>query len=82
MQLKVPLIAILRGIGADIFGPLMHASSSAGLQAIEVTMNRPGVEEIIASSRDNVPPGKHLGMGTIRNLSEAERGMKPRLCSL
>ncbi len=73
MQLEIPLIGILRGIGADIFSPLMHASFSAGLQAIEVTMNTPGAEEIIANSRDNVPAGKYLGMGTVRNITEAER---------
>jgi 2-dehydro-3-deoxyphosphogluconate aldolase/(4S)-4-hydroxy-2-oxoglutarate aldolase len=73
MQLEVPLIGILRGIGADIFSPLMHASFAAGLQAIEVTMNTPGAEEIIAGSRDNMPVGKYLGMGTVRNITEAER---------
>ncbi len=73
MQLEIPLIGILRGIGADIFSPLMHVSFSAGLQAIEVTMNTPGAEEIIAGSRDNVPAGKYLGMGTVRNITEAER---------
>jgi len=73
MQLEIPLIGILRGIGGDVFGPLMQASFSAGLQAIEVTMNTPGAEEIIAGSRDNVPAGKYLGMGTVRNITEAER---------
>jgi 2-dehydro-3-deoxyphosphogluconate aldolase/(4S)-4-hydroxy-2-oxoglutarate aldolase len=73
MQLEVPVIGILRGIGADVFGPLMQASFSAGLQAIEVTMNTPGAGEIIARNRENVPSGKYLGMGTIRNLAEAEK---------
>ena len=73
MQLEVLLIGILRGIGPDVFGPLMGASFAAGLQAIEVTMNTPGAEEIIAGSRDNVPAGKYLGMGTVRNIAEAER---------
>jgi 2-dehydro-3-deoxyphosphogluconate aldolase/(4S)-4-hydroxy-2-oxoglutarate aldolase len=36
-------------------------------------MNTPGAEEIIAGSRDNVPAGKYLGMGTVRNITEAER---------
>jgi 2-dehydro-3-deoxyphosphogluconate aldolase/(4S)-4-hydroxy-2-oxoglutarate aldolase len=76
MQLDVPVIGILRGIGADVFGPLMQASFAAGLQAIEVTMNTPGAEEIIAGNRDNVPSGKFLGMGTLRNLAEAERAYK------
>ena len=73
MQLEVPVIGILRGIAADEFSPLMQAAFSAGLQAIEVTMNTPGAEEIIALNRGRVPDGKYLGMGTIRNLSEAQR---------
>jgi len=36
-------------------------------------MNTPGAEEIIAGSRDIVPAGKYLGMGTVRNITEAER---------
>ena len=73
MQLEVPVIDILRGIGVDVFGRLMQASFAAGLGAIEVTMNTPDAEEIIASNRENVPSGKYLGMGTVRNLAEAER---------
>jgi len=73
MQLEVPVISILRGIGVDVFGQLMQASFAAGLGAIEVTMNTPDAEEIIARNRENVPSGKYLGMGTVRNLAEAER---------
>jgi len=73
MNLDVPIIGILRGIGADVFGPLMQVSFLVGLQAIEVTMNTPGAEEIVEENRDKVPAGKYLGMGTIRNLAEAER---------
>ncbi|KPJ99822.1 MAG: hypothetical protein AMJ60_03725 [Desulfobacterales bacterium SG8_35] len=73
MQLVVPLIGILRGIGAETFGPLMETSFSAGLQALEVTMNTPGAEEILSIHRERVPAGKYLGMGTIRNLPEARK---------
>ena len=45
MRLEIPLIGILRGIGADIFSPLMHASFSAGLQAIEVPKTRQGLKK-------------------------------------
>ena len=71
MKLEIPVIGILRGIGAEKFSPLMQAAFSAGLQAIEVTMNTPGAEGIIGANRDQVPAGKYLGMGTVRNLSEA-----------
>lgn len=72
-RLDVPIIGILRNIDIDSFGPLMEASFEAGLQAIEVTMNTFGAEKIVAANRNRVPAGKFLGMGTIRNLAEAEK---------
>ena len=73
MQLEVPVIGILRGIGADVFGQLMQAAFAAGLQAIEITMNTFGAEEIMAANRKYVPDGRYLGMGTVRNLAEARK---------
>jgi 2-dehydro-3-deoxyphosphogluconate aldolase/(4S)-4-hydroxy-2-oxoglutarate aldolase len=73
MHLTTPVIGILRGVTLEVFRPLMEASFAAGLQAIEVTMNTPNAEEIVAASLRQVGPEKYLGMGTIRNLSEAER---------
>jgi len=75
MQLDIPVIGILRGISADFFGELMPAAFAAGLQAIEVTLNTDRAEEIIKANRPLVPPGKLLGMGTIRNLDEAKRAV-------
>lgn len=75
MQLDIPVIGILRGVEASFFADLMAASFDSGLQAIEVTMNTAGAEEIIAACRPAVPQGKLLGMGTIRNLQEAERAV-------
>ena len=46
MILNVSVIGILRGIDADFFGEVMQVSFEAGLQAIEVTMNTEGAEEI------------------------------------
>jgi 2-dehydro-3-deoxyphosphogluconate aldolase/(4S)-4-hydroxy-2-oxoglutarate aldolase len=74
MQLEVPIIGILRGISAGFFAPLIQAAYGAGLQAVEITMNTEGAEEIVAANRAKVPPGKYLGMGTIRSVTEAERG--------
>jgi 2-dehydro-3-deoxyphosphogluconate aldolase/(4S)-4-hydroxy-2-oxoglutarate aldolase len=73
MELDVPVIGILRGITAAAFSPLMQAAFSAGLQAIEVTMNTPGAVKIIGANRDRVPAGKYLGMGTVCNISEAHK---------
>jgi 2-dehydro-3-deoxyphosphogluconate aldolase/(4S)-4-hydroxy-2-oxoglutarate aldolase len=76
LKLNVPVTGILRGIGEEGFRLLMGAAFRAGLQAIEVTMNTPGAEGIIAANRDHVPTGKYLGMGTVRNRLEAEKAYK------
>ena len=76
MDLSPPVIGILRGIEAHFFGEVMAASFAAGLQAIEVTMNTPGAERMVARYRSAVPDGRLLGMGTIRNLTEARRALE------
>ena len=75
MDLKVPVIGILRGVEGDFFGEVMQTSFAAGLTAMEVTMNTPDAEKIVAKYRPAVPEGRLLGMGTIRNLEEAKRGV-------
>lgn len=75
MQLRMPVIGILRGIDPDFFRELMVASLAEGLQALEVTMNTPGAEQIITDCRPLVPEGCLLGMGTVRNRREAERAV-------
>lgn len=72
MDLSIPAVGIVRGIGPDLFRDLMHASFSAGLDAIELTMNTEGAVETILRLTKEVPAGKRLGMGTIRNIKEAE----------
>lgn len=72
MELKVPVIGILRGVDADNFGTIMKASFDAGLEALEITMNTPGAEDILVKYREHIPEGKLLGAGTIRNIEEAK----------
>lgn len=75
MELEVPAIGILRGVEGDFFGEVMQISFAAGLTAMEVTMNTPDAEKMVREYRPAVPTGKLLGMGTIRNLEEARRGV-------
>jgi 2-dehydro-3-deoxyphosphogluconate aldolase/(4S)-4-hydroxy-2-oxoglutarate aldolase len=75
MDLKVPVIGILRGIQGDFFKDLMNAAFRAGLQAIEVTFNTEGAEAMIAAQHGCVPDGKLLGMGTVCNVRQAERAV-------
>lgn len=74
--LKIPVIGILRGVSADFFKDLMPACFEAGLDAIEVTCNTEGAARIIAANRPLVPEGKFLGMGTVRDLNEAEAAVQ------
>lgn len=75
MNLDVPVLGILRGVDAALFGDVMQTSFSTGLQAIELTMNTRNAEQIVSKCRSSVPSGKLLGMGTIRNLDDAERAV-------
>lgn len=76
MNLDIPVIGILRGVEADFFRGVMDTSFASGLQAIEVTMNTEDAVKIVSSNRSSVPPGKLLGMGTIRNLEEAKKAVE------
>ncbi len=74
-HLKVPVIGILRGVEQDFFTAVMEESFSAGLQAIEVTLNTDNALKIISISRKRVSGGKLLGMGTICNFDEARQAI-------
>ena len=73
--MDVAVVGILRGVEAGFFGDLMPASFAVGLEAVEITMNTPYADKIVAKQIQHVPAGKFLGMGTIRNLDEAKRAI-------
>jgi 2-dehydro-3-deoxyphosphogluconate aldolase/(4S)-4-hydroxy-2-oxoglutarate aldolase len=76
MNLEVPVIGILRGVEPGFFRGVMDASFASGLQAIEITMNTEHALQIVAENKSAVPPGKLLGMGTIRSLKEAIKAVE------
>jgi len=75
MLINPPVIGILRGIDEEFFGEVMQVAFAAGLAALEVTMNTRNAVKMIADFRPAVPGGKLLGMGTVRNISEARRAL-------
>lgn len=75
MKLTVPVIGILRGVTLSLFRKIVHAAFEAGLQAIEITMNTLDAENVLSAVRPEMPEGKWLGMGTVRNRDEAERAV-------
>ncbi len=76
MKLDVPVIGILRGVDSIFFQNVMDTSFASGLQAIEITMNTEHALQIVSLHRAAVPPGKLLGMGTIRNIGEAKKAVE------
>lgn len=76
MQLDVPVIGIVRGIDSGFFGEVMRISFTAGLQAIEITMNTENAAGIVSGYRSAVPNDKMLGMGTIRTVDEAKKAVE------
>ncbi|MFC1524487.1 bifunctional 4-hydroxy-2-oxoglutarate aldolase/2-dehydro-3-deoxy-phosphogluconate aldolase [Thermodesulfobacteriota bacterium] len=73
--MDVAVVGILRGVDSGFFSEILEVSFSAGLEALEVTMNTKGGEAMVEKNRDRVPVGKYLGMGTIRNRDEARRAI-------
>jgi 2-dehydro-3-deoxyphosphogluconate aldolase/(4S)-4-hydroxy-2-oxoglutarate aldolase len=75
MNFRAAVVGILRGVDPAFFPEAMGAAFEAGLEALEVTMNTEGAEEIVGLSRPAVPRGRFLGMGTVRGIDEAERAV-------
>ncbi len=75
IDLTIPIVGILRGVKAGFFPKLVQASFSAGLQAIEVTMNTPGGTDMVKACREYVEGNQLLGMGTICNVEEAKKAI-------
>jgi 2-dehydro-3-deoxyphosphogluconate aldolase/(4S)-4-hydroxy-2-oxoglutarate aldolase len=76
MKLDVPVIGILRGVDASLFRDVMDTLFASGLQAIEITMNTEHALQTVSSIRSDVPAGKLLGMGTVRNMEEAKKAVE------
>ncbi len=74
-DLRTPVVAILRGIDPGFFSELLPELFAAGLDAVEVTMNTDGGQEMVAAGACRVPSGKFLGMGTVRDINEAKRAL-------
>jgi 2-dehydro-3-deoxyphosphogluconate aldolase/(4S)-4-hydroxy-2-oxoglutarate aldolase len=73
---KCPVLGILRGIKSQHIEPLAEASISAGLRAMEVTMNTPGAHELISTLNEIVKGQIHVGAGTVTSIPELEVALK------
>ena len=70
----LPLLGILRGVTAPMLAPLAEVVASAGLRAVEITMNTAGAAEKISELSGNASRRFLVGAGTVlsrSNLDEA-----------
>jgi 2-dehydro-3-deoxyphosphogalactonate aldolase len=70
---KLPLVAILRGIGPDESTPILTALIDAGFHLIEAPLNSPQPFETIRLMRVVAPKEVLIGAGTVRTLDEVAK---------
>ena len=73
---RTPIVAILRGFGAEEVRQMSAAVVGGGLRNLEVTLNSPGFDELIEVSRRAVGEGVNIGAGTVCTLEDLERALQ------
>jgi 2-dehydro-3-deoxyphosphogalactonate aldolase len=69
---KLPLVAILRGVGPGEAPAIAEALLTNGFDLIEIPLNSPEPLESIAAVRRLTPPGAFVGAGTVLSTAEVE----------
>ena len=72
---RMPLLGILRGIGADAVGPLAEVTHAAGLSAIEVTMNSANAAQLIRAMCAAARGKLDVGAGTVLDESDLDSAL-------
>ncbi|MBU0991270.1 MAG: bifunctional 4-hydroxy-2-oxoglutarate aldolase/2-dehydro-3-deoxy-phosphogluconate aldolase [Proteobacteria bacterium] len=72
---KCPILGILRGISEKMVGPIVDLSLSAGLRAIEVTMNTPNAPSLIQKMVKAADGRLAVGAGTVLALKELQMAL-------
>ena len=71
-----PIIGILRGVDAEIIEPLVETVISAGLKALEITMNTAGAPELIRKAKKVSGARLTLGAGTVLTMQDLKIALK------
>jgi len=72
---RLPILGILRGIDLESIEPLVETSVSAGLKAIEITMNTRGAATLIAKAVTLAGKRLTVGAGTVLSVKSLEIAM-------
>ena len=62
---KVPIVGIVRNLSLEDLIQILPIFREAGLTTIEITMNTPGAEEMIAYALEKESDGLNIGAGTV-----------------
>ena len=62
---KVPIVGIVRNVLLEDLVQILPIFREAGLTTIEITMNTPGAEEMIAYALEKESDGLNIGAGTV-----------------
>lgn len=73
---ELPLLGILRGIGADSVRPLTDTILSSGLKTVEITMNTPGAAELIRSMVVAAGGRLTVGAGTVLTMEDLRSALR------
>lgn len=72
----LPVLGILRGVVKEQIAPIAQAVISAGLPALEITMNTPGACECIKALRKASGQGLAVGAGTVLTKADLQAALK------
>jgi 2-dehydro-3-deoxyphosphogluconate aldolase/(4S)-4-hydroxy-2-oxoglutarate aldolase len=72
---QLPILGILRGIGAETLEPLVATIESAGLKTIEITMNTKGSAELIRKAVALSKKRLTVGAGTVLDLKSLKSAL-------
>lgn len=72
---KVPVIGIVRNIPPEVLKEILPLYAEAGLTTVEITMNSPGAEEMIAYGVENFGDSLNIGAGTVCTKDDLEKAL-------
>ncbi|MBI4845740.1 MAG: bifunctional 4-hydroxy-2-oxoglutarate aldolase/2-dehydro-3-deoxy-phosphogluconate aldolase [Candidatus Omnitrophica bacterium] len=73
---KLPIMGIIRGIGASSIEPLTEAIIASGLETIEITMNTPEAVDLIKKAVSVSSGRLMIGAGTVLTMKDLRSALK------
>ena len=72
---QLPIMGILRGIGADQIEPLVETASFSGLRTLEIAMNTSDAPRLIRRAKEVAGGRLTIGAGTVLTMDDLESAL-------